>query len=152
RESISVRQAKEDWKDLTGGLADQRLRPLKKHLEGVRHVVVLPSVRMKGIPVEVLTGLTVSYVPSGAMVRWPREKRAERGATPPANHLLAFADPAFKKGGGGPTDLPGTRQELAGIGRVFNRVSDFKGSDASEQNLDQLAAEDGGLRRFGYIH
>jgi CHAT domain-containing protein/tetratricopeptide (TPR) repeat protein len=145
RESISVRQPKENWKELAGKLANQRL-------EGIKHLVVLPSARMKGVPVEVLTGLTVSYAPSGTMFAWLREKRGERGATPTANHLLAFADPAFKKGGDGPSDLPGSRQELAGIGRVFNRVSEFKGSDASEQNLDQLAAEDGGLRRFGYLH
>jgi CHAT domain-containing protein len=85
------------------------------------------------------------------MFAWLREKRAAGAASPP-RHLLALGDPAFKKGKDGPIPLPGSRQEVAGIGRVFDRVSEFKGSDASEQTLDQLAAEAGGLRRFGYLH
>jgi CHAT domain-containing protein len=112
----------------------------------------LTRLKVKGAAVEELNRLTISYAPSGTMFAWLREQRAKRGDTPPPNHLLAFADPTFKKGADAPSDLPGTRQELAGIGRVFDRVSDFKGSNASEQNLDQLLAEEGGLRRFGYLH
>ncbi|HKB06342.1 MAG TPA: CHAT domain-containing tetratricopeptide repeat protein [Gemmataceae bacterium] len=152
RAAVSVREPTEDWKDLTAKLAAQRLGPLKDRLDGIRHLIVLPSADMAGIPVEALTRLTVSYAPSGTMYAWLRERRGQVGSKSPANHLLAFADPAYKKGGDGPVPLPGSRQELAGIGRVFNRISDFKGIEASEQSLDRLAAEEGSLRRFGYLH
>jgi CHAT domain-containing protein len=153
--SVNDRHPKEDWKDLKERLARQRLVPLDDPLKGVRHLIVLPSAGMAGVPVETLTDradLTVSYAPSGTMFAWLREKRAAAGAKAPARHLLALGDPAYPKGADGPVPLPGSRQELAGIARVFDRVSEFKGSDASEQTLDQLAAEAGGLRRFGYLH
>jgi CHAT domain-containing protein len=149
RATVAARHPKEDWKDLTDKLARQRLGPLQDHLDGIRHLVVLPSAHVAGVPVEVLTGRPVTYAPSGTMFAWLRERR---GAAAPARHLLAFGDPAFKPGPDGPAALPASRQELAGIGRVFDRVSEFKGSDASEQTLDHLAAEPGGLRRFGYLH
>jgi CHAT domain-containing protein/tetratricopeptide (TPR) repeat protein len=140
------------WKDLTDRLAGQRLAPLKEHLDGVRHLVVLPSAGMAGVPVGALTDLTVSYAPSGTMFAWLREKRAAAGVGRPDRPLLAFGNPAFKKGGDGPAPLLGTQQELAGIARVFDQSVQFKGPEASEQNLDRLAAEKGGLRRFGYLH
>jgi CHAT domain-containing protein/tetratricopeptide (TPR) repeat protein len=141
-----------EWIPPAARLQSQRLEPLLVHLEGVRHLIVLPSARMAGVPVEALTKRTVSYAPSGTMFAWLREKRSEPGSARPSNHLLAIGNPAFKKGADGPAPLPGTVQELAGITRVFNRTSELKGADASEQNLDRLAAEEGGLRRFGYLH
>ena len=51
-----------------------------------------------------------------------------------------------------PASLPATRQELAGISRVFDLTRDFKGPEATEQNFDRVAAEEGGLRRFPYLH
>jgi CHAT domain-containing protein len=47
--------------------------------------------------------------------------------------------------------LPGTRQELMGLARVFSKTQLLMGSEASEQNLDQLAAS-GDLRGFRYLH
>jgi CHAT domain-containing protein len=152
RAAVADRHPTEDWKDLAGKLTDQRLGPLKDHLDGLRHLIVLPSAHMAGVPVEVLTDLTVSYAPSGTMLAWLREKRAVAGTKAPARHLLALGDPAFKTGPDEPVPLPGTRQELAGIARVFDESTQLMGPKASEQTLDHVAAEDGGLRRFGYLH
>lgn len=152
RRAFAIRSddPKAGWKELAGKLANQRLAPLENHLKDIRHLIVLPSADLAGIPVELLSERTVSYAPSGTMLAWLREKRAGAAATPPARHLLALGDPAFKNNG--PTPLPGTRQEVAGISRVFDRTSEFKGPEASEQNLERLATDDDGLRRFPYLH
>jgi tetratricopeptide (TPR) repeat protein len=46
--------------------------------------------------------------------------------------------------------LPGTRREVQGIARLFDRPEVLLGSDASEQRLDQLAAS-GRLREFDFL-
>jgi CHAT domain-containing protein len=140
---------KAEWKDLAGKLAKQRLTPLEPHLVGIKHLIILPSVGMTGVPVEVLTERTVSYAPSGTMFAWLRERRP--AAAKPARLLLSLGDPA---GGGdrGPAPLPGSRQELAGISRVFDECREFKGDQASELSLERVAAEEGGLKRFPYLH
>jgi CHAT domain-containing protein len=117
---------------------------------------------MARIPLEALTdGCTVSYAPSGTMFAWLQEHRRAAGAEPP--RLLALGDPAFRaaQGEGAPAPkgdrrevfvpLPGTRQELQGIARLFVKPRLLTGSDASEQELEQLAASDD-LRAFRYLH
>lgn len=145
------------WKDLAGELAGQRLTPLAKPLEGVRHLVVLPSAKLAGIPVEALTDrFTVSYAPSGTTFAWLREKQRGVGREPPAS-LFGLGDPVFKPARGG-TDrgetfdrLEGTVKELSGVARVFPKAELLKGSEASERNLD-LLAEAGRLGQFRYLH
>jgi tetratricopeptide (TPR) repeat protein len=69
----------------------QRLAPLSKHLDGVRHVFVAAVNRMAGIPLEALTDqYTVSYTPSGTYLA--RLKDRER---PRSTALLAVGDPVF---------------------------------------------------------
>lgn len=143
---------KANWKNLVGDFRKQRLMPLEGHLKEVRHLIVLPSAAMNRIPVEALTERTVSYAPSATMFAWLQEKRAATAAAKIPRHLLSLGAPAFKEGANEPPPLPGTRQELAGIARVFDLTREFKGSEATEQNLDRVAAEDGGLRRFPYLH
>lgn len=163
-------------KDLVRRLAQQRLVPIEGHLKAsstlpaVRHLIVLPAHLMAGIPLEALTDrFTVSYAPSGTLFAWLREKRSTVGRKAPSTSLLAIGDPAFQlareTGGSNPkttrpgskdgrevfVPLPGTRQELLGLARVFSRTQLLMGSEASEQNLDQLASSDG-LRAFGYLH
>jgi CHAT domain-containing protein/tetratricopeptide (TPR) repeat protein len=164
------------WNDLARRLARQRLVPLEEHLQGgaefppVRHLIVLPSHQMRRIPAEALTDkLTVSYAPSGTMFAWLREHRPAAGGEVPAASLLAFGDPEFQPAGGaeasspkavGPESggrpesfapLPGTRQELMGLARVFSSPQLFMGPAASERSLDRLAAS-GDLRTFPYLH
>jgi len=152
RHSINVAHSKEDWKELKTKLVQQRLGPLGKHLQGVQHLIVLPSSDLVGIPLEALTDLTVSYAPSATMFAWLREKRAAAGAKDPLPYLLAFGNPQFKKSDTGPAALPATSAELAGISRLFNLTREFKGPEASELNLERVAAEEGDLRRFPYLH
>ena len=164
------------WNDLARRLARQRVVPLEEHLQGgaefppVRHLIVLPSHQMRRIPAEALTDkLTVSYAPSGTMFAWLREHRPAAGREVPPASLLAFGDPEFQPAGGaeasspkavGPESggrpesfapLPGTRQELMGLARVFSSPQLFMGPAASERSLDRLAAS-GDLRTFPYLH
>jgi CHAT domain-containing protein len=61
---------------------------------------------------------------------------------------LAVGDPAFA---GAFPRLPGTRVELQAISRLFSRPEVLLDSEASEQNLDRLAAADE-LRHFRFLH
>jgi len=177
RRAFARRPADADgqWKEFAGKLSAQRLAPLEEHLksgpemQAVRHLIVLPSHKMARIPLEVLTNkFTVSYAPSGTIFAWLQEHRPAAGDKAPPATLLALGDPAFQPAqdaGGIPPKatrtgsadgqsfprLPATRQELLGLARVFSRSQLLLGAEASEQNLDQLAASDG-LRAFRYLH
>src|SRR5262249_5082883 len=90
---------------LVARLAAQRLQPLAQPLKGgaglppVRHLVILPSRGMAGIPVEALTDqYTISYAPSGTIFAWLQEERQETArathrTNPPP--LRALGDPVF---------------------------------------------------------
>jgi tetratricopeptide (TPR) repeat protein len=86
-----------DWQPLAQRLRQQRLEPLAKYLAAsadqpdVRHLLVLPSGALPGVPVEVFAeGYTVSYALSGTL-------HAHLRAQPPltTQGLLALADPVF---------------------------------------------------------
>jgi CHAT domain-containing protein/tetratricopeptide (TPR) repeat protein len=171
RRAIANRPAdgNDGWKDLATQLVEQRLRPVEPYLKAtagapaVRHLVILPSARMAALPFDALPGVaerfTVSYAPSGTMFAWLREHRA--GAADAAPRLLGLGDPAFRTASqtGDPSPdrraafvpLPGTNVELLGIGRVFQTKRLLTGSEASEQDLNQLAA-DNRLRDYRYLH
>ncbi len=77
---------------LQAALHRQRIAPLKPHLKGVRHLLVVPAGAMAQIPIEALTGdYTVSYVSSASLfARLSRQHRPLRG-----DSLLALGDPVF---------------------------------------------------------
>jgi CHAT domain-containing protein len=83
------------------------------------------------------------------MFAWLREKPRD----PAPATLLALGNPAFRPAiDRGPAPLPGTELELLGAARVFpmsKRV--LTGSEASERDLDELAAADR-LRDYRYLH
>jgi tetratricopeptide (TPR) repeat protein len=95
-----------DWRPLALRLHDQRLGPVVKLLKAegdlpaVRHLIVLPSVGLGGLPLEVLLaarpdelpGVRVSYAPSGTLFAWLAERPRRRGGQ---GALLALGDPAF---------------------------------------------------------
>ncbi|MFL5243879.1 MAG: tetratricopeptide repeat protein [Gemmataceae bacterium] len=162
------------WKDLVRGLYQQRLAPLEGHLgtQGalpeVRRLVVLPANDMAGIPVEALTDrFTVSYAPSGTTFAWLQDRRKEAGsenATAHSSSLLAVGNPTFQRphthgekpdASAQPIEsfaaLPATRKEIQAISRVFTRVELLTKSEASEQNLERMAAADE-LRKFRFLH
>jgi CHAT domain-containing protein/tetratricopeptide (TPR) repeat protein len=79
------------WQPLDERLRQQRLQPLAQHLKGVRHLIVLPSTALAGVPVEVIAnGYTVSYAHSGTMFAHLRQL-----PTPTGKGILALADPIF---------------------------------------------------------
>jgi tetratricopeptide (TPR) repeat protein len=95
-----------NWQALAARLRQQRLGPLAQHLDGVRHLIVLPSPALAGVrhpivlpspslaevPVEVFAeGYTVSYALSGTLYAHLRQQRpvATQG-------LFALGDPAFE--------------------------------------------------------
>jgi tetratricopeptide (TPR) repeat protein len=105
------------WQKTVGQLYGQRLALLAeplgptKDLPAVRHLIILPSDVVAGIPVEALVAArtdkqpayTVSYAPSGTLFAWLQEQR--RKAPAREARLLAVADPAFAAPDK-PKDLP----------------------------------------------
>jgi tetratricopeptide (TPR) repeat protein len=95
------------WEKTVGQFYRQRLAPLAEHLgttrelPAARHLVVLPSDAVAGIPVEALVAAradkqpayTLSYAPSGTLFAWLQEQRPE--AQLREARLLAVADPTF---------------------------------------------------------
>jgi CHAT domain-containing protein len=152
--------------DALAKLGRQRLDPLQKHLLGVRHLVVLPSSMMAGIPVEALTdAYRISYAPSATVFAWLQEKRDPSAA---GNKLLALGDAVFSpeqaKKAAAVTQLlrgekfaalPGTRFEverLAGLVKTHGgQATPFLGVHATRVNLERLA-EKNRLADFHYIH
>jgi tetratricopeptide (TPR) repeat protein len=86
-----------DWQPLAQRLRRQRLQPLAKHLDAgdglpaVRHLIVLPSTALAGVPVEAFAdGYTVGYALSGTLYAHLRQQ-----PRPDSQGLLALADPVF---------------------------------------------------------
>jgi CHAT domain-containing protein/tetratricopeptide (TPR) repeat protein len=144
-----------DWRPLARRLHRQRLAPLAKDLAAgnglpaVRHLVVLPSTALAGVPIEMFAdGYTVSYASSATLYAHLRKQ-------PPVktSGLLAVGDPvveALTKPGG--TDkwppLPSTRVEVEALRRLFGeQATVLTDSDASEQRLDETP-----LARYRYLH
>jgi CHAT domain-containing protein/Tfp pilus assembly protein PilF len=160
------RDAAPAWRDLAGRLYAQRLAPLAESLgagatlPAVRHLIVLPSPALAGVPVEALIeartdrqpAYTVSYAPSGTLFAWLQEQRA-KGHQPAQPRLLALGDPTFARPGQSAklSALPGTRREVEAIARLFAQSDTLLGSRASEQQLDALAAS-GHLRDYSVLH
>jgi tetratricopeptide (TPR) repeat protein len=87
-----------DWRPLAAQLRRQRLEPLAKHLAAgdglpaVRHLVVLPSPALAGVPTEVFAdSYTVSYTLSGTLHDHLRQQPRVT-----SKGLLAVADPVFE--------------------------------------------------------
>jgi CHAT domain-containing protein/Tfp pilus assembly protein PilF len=158
------------WRKLAGQLYRQRMAPLAAHLKGVKHLVVLPSPALAGIPLEALLvgggdrqpPQTVSYAPSGTFFTLLRRRAAaERRPRPP--RLLALGDPAFARPadraeiapavsrGPGFKELPGTRREVQALAGLFARSDVLLGARASEQQLEQLAGK-GRLKEYSHLH
>lgn len=96
-----------DESELAGVVAALRWAPLLSHLEGVRHLVVIPAGDMLGIPLE---PLAIAAPPSGGrpVIRYEasatlfvRSRRATTAAAPDgrseAPPILAFCDPPHSR-------------------------------------------------------
>ncbi|HYV34422.1 MAG TPA: CHAT domain-containing protein, partial [Gemmataceae bacterium] len=168
REVLQYPDPNTDWRAWKDDVAKQRLRPLTEHLDGVTQLIILPSERMAGIPIEALTDrYQISYAPSATMFAWLQEhpKDFSKGS----NAMLALADPVFSKEQaqltlpakdaqrllvrGALKPLPGTRGEANAIAKLFDKskVQLFTGADANSLNLDRLA-ETKKLAQFRFLH
>jgi tetratricopeptide (TPR) repeat protein len=93
----ALQSSRGDWQTTAERLRKQRWEPLRPHLAvtdslpAVRHVLVLPSRALQGVPAEVFTdGCTISYALSGTL--YAHQRRQPRVTT---TGLLALADPQF---------------------------------------------------------
>lgn len=135
-------------------LRAQRLQPLRPHLKDIRHLIVLPSSAMAGIPIEALTDdFLISYVPSGTVLARLLQSRDERAAP---TSVLALGDPVFGKAQAdaqtsAPKPLPGTRREVEAIAALFPSGERLLGAAASEQMLDEINTS-GRLAKFDVLH
>jgi tetratricopeptide (TPR) repeat protein len=97
----ALHSAHGEWRALAARLGEQRLQPLRKHLSAtdrlpvVRHLVVLPSVALAGVPLEVIAeDHTISYASSGTLYAHLRKQPALDSAG-----LLVLGDPVFDAAG-----------------------------------------------------
>ena len=83
----------------------ERIAPLSEALEGVKHLVVIPSGAMLGIPIEALVDdenvsiserYSVSYVPSATIYTWLCEESKKRKEKR-ENRTLLVGDPPFSE-------------------------------------------------------
>jgi tetratricopeptide (TPR) repeat protein len=95
------------WQKRLAELANQRLAPVEtafgagNGLPAVRHLIVLPSPALAGIPVETLLlgrppsapVYVVSYAPSGTLFAWLDEHDLDQQGRPSQPRLLALGDP-----------------------------------------------------------
>jgi CHAT domain-containing protein/tetratricopeptide (TPR) repeat protein len=95
---IALLERRGGWQRLARQLGEQRLGPLRRHLAAadkqpaVRHLVVLPSTALAGMPVELLDeDCTVSYATSGTLYAHLRKQPAVKSIG-----LLAVGNPVFE--------------------------------------------------------
>ena len=93
----------EEWELIAKRLYAQRIAPIEPHLDGVRHLIVVPVGRMAGVPIEALTSqYAVSYAPSGTVYAWLREQRpiaTARSSDLRCGPLLALGNPKLTRFG-----------------------------------------------------
>jgi tetratricopeptide (TPR) repeat protein len=121
---------RKDWELLARQLTEQRIGPLRKHLAAseklprVRHLVVLPSTALAGIPVELLVqDCSVSYALSGTLHAHLLMQPAVA-----STGLLTVGDPVFT-----PPAARGNPQPLPPGGLLLTLVE--PGSNAAESRL-----------------
>ncbi|MCB1164382.1 CHAT domain-containing protein [bacterium] len=157
-----------------------RLAPAAKALDGVEHLIVVPSGAMLGVAVGALVDggegwladrWRISYAPSASMFAWLKGRtRREDGP------VLLVGDPPFtdapreiaqlaevsdgvvrgvtqgdRRAVAALPALPGTRVEVERLARRWPEHTVLLGPDASEQNLRTLL-ESGDLERYRVLH
>ena len=179
---VPPKEVDELWREPAKLLSLQRMTPLREallaadDLPAVRHLVVLPSPALAGIPVEVLLApagrdaLAISYAPSATLFVWLGQRRRDGDDRKPSR-LLALGDPVFlaapkrsnalsrptpdklpRSARGKALDqLPGSRREVEAICTLFPNSEKLLGVEASELKLESLAKSDR-LKKFDILH
>lgn len=164
RTAVIKRADPANVRGLLGRLEAQRLIPLAPQLAGIRHLIILSSQELAGLPLEAVTDrYQITYAPSGTLLTRlieARTGRPEQRATP--RSLLALGDPVLQQAGGKPAEplegarrgagwapLPGTRKEVEAIAALFPKAQKLLGADASKNRLTQLEKD---LSGFDVIH
>jgi CHAT domain-containing protein/Tfp pilus assembly protein PilF len=154
---IQPEERSKDWKSEAGALAAQQLGPLDAHLgprddlPAARHLVILTSPMLAGLPIEALLEArppdrpryTVTYAPSGTMLAWLRERpraRPDRGLGAGPRRVLALGDPQFESAAPPNTPAPPPAHDL-----VVQRVA--PGSTAAGGGIAPGPAPLPGTRR-----
>jgi CHAT domain-containing protein/PDZ domain-containing protein len=143
---LLITKTERAWQKPMAELAKQRLAPLESalgtrdDLPAVRHVMVLPSPALAGIPIEALlvgrppgaSDYRVSYVPSGTLFAWLQERDHEdHGKPAQPRRLLALGDPVP-----GPTDEPSSpTSKPPDHGLLVQRVE--TGSNAQQAGIQR---------------
>jgi len=130
-----------DWLQVAKTLARQRIGPLRPHLNRVKHLVVLPSPALAGVPIEVLVAaqpadaprLTVSYAPSGTIFARLAQTRSTPAGPP---RLLALGDPAYPPAEPEKTPPPPPAHGLVLLDVQPNGVADLAGLKTDDVLLD----------------
>jgi hypothetical protein len=124
-------------RDLARRLTAQRITPLRKYLDAtddlpaVRHLIVLPSSLMAGIPVELLVDdRIVSYAPSATVFTYLRQR-----PPPQSRNLLVLGDPIFEQ-----SSTPNTGASLPEYGLLLASV--VAGSAADKAAPVKLTSND----------
>jgi CHAT domain-containing protein len=128
--SVKALMSKEYEKPLTA-LYGLLIKPVEQELAGKKHLVVIPHGMLHYLPFQALRSpegkyliesYTVSYLPSGSVLKYAREKN--RG-----NHadLLAVANPVTDL-----SPLPAAEVEARQVSALFNRKEVLLGMDATE--------------------
>jgi CHAT domain-containing protein len=144
-----------------GTIVHLRLGPLRPHLKGVDHIVVMPSPDLAGIPVEImlaaepdeLSRIIGSYAPSASIFVHLKHRPPRKT---PELSLLAIGEPDLE-----PDHFaclrrllsPRTFPEAQAVAAVFgaDRPTLLTGKQASERQVVRLARS-GDLGRFSHIH
>jgi tetratricopeptide (TPR) repeat protein len=93
----ALQSSRRQWRELARQVREQRLQPLRKHLAAadklpaVRHLIVLPSAALAGVPLEAVSQeYTISHASSGTLYAHLRKQPAVKSTS-----LLALGDPVF---------------------------------------------------------
>jgi CHAT domain-containing protein len=137
------RDLSDDATSLIKRLSAQRLGPLQELLQGgadvppVKHLVILPSPEMAGIPIEILTdSYTLSYAPSATMFARLREGRREahnQQDPSDSSRLLTLGDPILSCHDIGEALARASGDEKASLSELHDTIDELPANDKETQ-------------------
>lgn len=138
-----------DIAEMSSKVYQQRLFPLKKHLDGVTRLYVVAVNEMARIPVQVLTDdYVVSDIPSGTFLAKLRDR-----PTPTGQAMFAVGDPIFPVIKPSPEPLPpGGLLVLQALPEGIAEGAGFKSGDVLLEYAGEELSSEGQLDRLVQAH